>query len=147
MRFVGREYKWQELRDDLFAPGTIHSCGRIIDHLSLKHKGWTTFELDAVDDFYQAPEHEKVVVDPPPKYPERLRAEGKRTDVLWKLLKQLPGRRQAGQWWVDHCSTVLLSLNFTRCAACPQFFWGASRCIAIEVHMDDMHGAGAPESI
>ena len=32
-------------------------CGRIIDYLTLM--GWTTFELDAVDVFYKAPEHEE----------------------------------------------------------------------------------------
>jgi hypothetical protein len=147
VRFVGREYKWQELRDDLFAPGATHSCGRIIDYLSLKNSGWTTFELDAVDAFYQAPEHENVVVDPPEEYLERLRAEGKSTDVVWKLLKQLPGRRPAGQAWVDHFASTLLGLGFLRCEAAPQFFWCPGRGIAVEVHMDDMHGAGLPEAI
>ncbi len=56
-------------------------------------EGWTTSELDMVDVFDKAPEDAKVViVEPPPEDLERLRAEGKRTDVQWKLHEQVPGR-------------------------------------------------------
>ena len=47
VRFVGREYKWAEHREDLFSPGATHSAGRIIDFLALK-MGLETFEADAV---------------------------------------------------------------------------------------------------
>ena len=52
MRFVGREYKWAEHREDLFSPGATHSASRVIDFLALK-MGWETFEADAVDAYYQ----------------------------------------------------------------------------------------------
>ena len=35
-RLVGREYRWQEFRDDLFAPGASHCVSRVIDFLALK---------------------------------------------------------------------------------------------------------------
>ena len=31
VRFVGREYRWQEFREDLFAPGASYCTGRIVD--------------------------------------------------------------------------------------------------------------------
>ena len=31
VRFVGREYKWAEHREDLFSPGARHSVSRVID--------------------------------------------------------------------------------------------------------------------
>ena len=34
VRFVGREHRWQEFREDLFAPGASHCAGRIVDILS-----------------------------------------------------------------------------------------------------------------
>ena len=41
------------------------SASRVIDFLALKI-GLGTFEADA---YYQAPEHEEVVVEPAPEYP------------------------------------------------------------------------------
>ena len=33
VRFVGREYRWQEFREDLFAPGASYCTRRIVDIL------------------------------------------------------------------------------------------------------------------
>ena len=50
------------------------------------------------------------------------------TDIWWKLQKQLPGRRQAGQRWVDHFTSALVDkLCFTRCLSAPQFLWNPDR--------------------
>ena len=68
VRFVGREYKWAEHREDLFSSGATHAAGRMVDFLALK-MGLETFEADAVDAYYQAPEHEEVVVEPAPGVP------------------------------------------------------------------------------
>ena len=77
------------------------------------------------------------------EYLNRLRAAGKSTNIRWKLQKQLPGRRQAGQRWVDHfTSAVVDKLGFTRCVSAPQFFWNPERQVGMEVHMDDVHGFG-----
>ena len=65
------------------------------------------------------------------------------TDIWWKLQKQLLGRRQAGQRWVDHFTSALVDkLGFTRCVSAPQFFWNPDRQVGMEVHMDDVHGFG-----
>ena len=82
VRFVGRKYKWVEHREILFPPGATHSAGRMIDFLALK-VGLETSEADAVDAYYQAPEHEEVVVEPAPQHLERLTAAGRDTDIVW----------------------------------------------------------------
>ena len=142
VRFVGREYRWQEFREDLFAPGASYCTGRIVDIFSLKRRV-PTFTLDCTDAYHQAPEQDDVVVEPPEEYLNRLRAAGMSTDIWWKLQKQLPGRRQAGQRWVDHFTSALVDkLGFTRCVSAPQFFWNPDRQVGMEVHMDDVHGFG-----
>ena len=95
VRSVGREYRWQEFREDLFAPRASCCTGRIVDILSLKLHG-----------YHQAPELDDVVVEPPEEFLKRFRAAGMSTDIWWKLQKQLPGRRQAGQRWVDHFTSA-----------------------------------------
>ena len=71
VRFVGREHKWQESREDLFAPGASYCTGRIVDILSVKRRV-PTFTLDCTDAYHQAPELEDVVVEPPEEYSESL---------------------------------------------------------------------------
>ena len=126
----------------LLRPGELHTA---LDEL------WTfprssdvpTFTLDRTDAFHQAPELEDVVVKPPEEYMNRLRASGMCTNIWWKLQKQLPGRRQAGQRWVDHFTSALVDkLGFTRCVSAPQFFRNPDRQVGMEVHMDDVHGFG-----
>ena len=142
VRFVGREYRWEEFRDDLFAPGASYCTGRIVDILSLRRRV-PTFTLDCTDAFRQAPEPDDVVVEPPEENLNRLRAAGKSTNIWWKLQKQLLGRRQAGQRWVDHFTSALMDkLGFTRCVRAPQFFWKTETQVGTEVHMDDVHGFG-----
>ena len=123
---------------DLFAPGASYCTGRIVDILSLKRRV-PTFTLDCTDAFHQAPVLENVVVEPPEEYLNRLRAAGMCTNIWWKPQKQLPGRRQAGQRWVDHfTSALVVKLGFTRCVSAPQFFWNPDRQEGMEVRMDDV---------
>ena len=52
VRFVGREYRWQEFREDLFAPGASYCTGRIVNILSLKRRVRSGLH----GAFHQAPE-------------------------------------------------------------------------------------------
>ena len=83
VRFVGREYRWEEFRDDLCALGASYCTGRIVDILSFK-RCVPTFTLDWTDVFHQAPEPDDVVVEPPEEYLNRLRAAGKCTNLWWE---------------------------------------------------------------
>ena len=91
VRFVERENRWEEFREDVFAPGASYCTGRIVDILSLKRRV-PTFTRDYTDVFHQAPELDDVVVEPPEEYLNRLRGAGKCTNIGWKLQKQVPGR-------------------------------------------------------
>ena len=93
-RYVAREFRWQDQRDDLFTPGSTHNENRVIDHLSLKH-GLPSFTVDAVDAYYHADEEEDVYTEAPPEVLAAARAKGDTRDLVWRLRKQLPGRRQA----------------------------------------------------
>ena len=120
---MGREYRWEEFGEDLFAPGASYCTGQIVDILSLKRRV-PTFTLDCTDDFHQVPELDDVIVEPPDEYLNRLRAPGKRTNIWWKVQNQLPSRRQPGQRLVDHFTSALVDkLGFTRCVSALQFYW------------------------
>ena len=115
----------------------------MIDFLALK-MGLETFEADAMD-AYQAPEHEEVVVEPALEYLERLAKAGRKTDIVWRLRRQLPGRRAAGQSWVEHVAGILESKSgFARCTTAHQFHWSSERMVALELHMDEIHRAATP---
>ena len=65
---------------------------------------------------------------------------------MWRLKKQLPGRRTSGQRWVDHAADLHVDeLGMTSCVECPCFFQSLNG-VAIELHMDDFHGAGPLEA-
>ncbi len=61
-RYVAREYKWMEKRDDLFTPGATQHEGRIVDFIALR-EDQPTFTLDAEDAYYHVNEPEDVWVE------------------------------------------------------------------------------------
>ena len=144
-RYVAQEFAWQEQRDDCFAASSTGQTARTIDFLALK-EGWATFGADCVKAYYQAKQKENVCVRPPAEYIEMLAQAGRRTDVVWKLHRMLPGQRIAGAGWVDDASERLKNEGFDRCEALPQFFRRASDGIVIEMHMDDFHGCGESQA-
>ena len=104
-RLVGREFKSLEDRDDLFAPGSTASTGRMVDIMAMKDDDdpgdpLVTIIGDCISAYYQTPETEEFYADPPPEWLAARRANGQDTDVVWRLQKQLPGRRAAGKRWI-----------------------------------------------
>ena len=96
--------------------------------------------------FYHADEPEEVYVKPPAEWIAKQVEQGQPNDAMWRLKKQLPGRRTAGQRWVDHAAALLVDeLGMIRCVECPCFFQ-ALNGVVIELHMDDFHGAGPMEA-
>ena len=46
---------------------------------------------------------------------------------------------------MEHLAGILVNkLGFERCTTAPQFYWSAVRLVALEFHMDDIHGAATP---
>jgi hypothetical protein len=119
IRFVATEMNWWEQRDDLFAPGSLGATATAIDFDALQH-GYASFIMDCTSAFYHSDEPEEVYVRPPP---ERIAKQIKAdlpSDVMWRLRKQLPGRRTAGQRRVDHAAALLTNeLGMIRRDECP----------------------------
>ena len=79
-----------------------------------------------MDAYYQAPEHEEVVVVPAPEYLERLAKAGRDTDIVWRLRRQMPGSRAASQRWMEHVARILVNkLGCERYTTAPQINWSA----------------------
>jgi len=125
----------------LFAASSQPSSGRIIDFIGLKRR-WLPFEIDAESAYLNVPETEECYMRPPKEWIDNEERQKRDTDVVWKLLKMLYGRRTAGQAWVEWFSEKLILIGALRCPEAPQFFFLPRWQIAMEVHMDDVHGVG-----
>jgi len=62
--------------------------------------------------------------------------------VVWRVLKQLPGRRAAGARWGDRVRNIFEVVGVRRFLAQPHFCAKEGTRIVIESHMDDFHGVG-----
>ena len=72
---------------------------------------------------------------------------GRPTDIVWKLLKMLPGQRAAGAGWIRTARQRLEGEGFENSAGLPQFYYRRADKILIEVHMDDFHGEGPARAL
>ena len=81
VRFVAREYKWAERREDMFSVEATRSAGRGVDLIALKWR-LETYETDAVNAYYQAPKFENVIVEPAAEHTARLEASGRATNIV-----------------------------------------------------------------
>ena len=78
---------------------------------------------------------------PPDEWIEARKAAGLATDVVWRLLKQLPGRRAAGAHWTDHVNaTFTEKMGMERYEPMPFFYRLPGTRLIVECHMDDFHG-------
>ncbi len=92
--------------------------------------------MDCTSAFYHADEPE----EPPPEWIAKQIESDQPSDVMWRLKKQLPGRRTAGQRWVDHAAALLVDeLGMIRRVECPCLSPSLNG-VVIESHMNDFHG-------
>jgi hypothetical protein len=106
----------------------------MVDLYALQH-GYASFIMDCTSAFYHADEPEEVYVKPPPDWIAKQIDQDLPNDVMWRLRRQLPGRRMVGRRWVDH------ALGMVRCVEYPCFFQSL-KGVVIELHMDDFQGLG-----
>ena len=132
--------------DDAFAPSSGHSASRIVHYVALK-KRYRTFTGDITNAFLHVPEDDECYVDPLREWPPKRSELGLSLKVMWRLLKQLYGRRRAGTSWVDFMAALLLDCKLLRCEVAPQLFMEYHRGIFLEVHMDDLHGTGTERAL
>lgn len=141
-----REFKRCEFMDDVFAPSSSPSTGRLVDHYTLK-RNFHVFCADGTNMFFHEEGDEECYADPPREWLARDGAEGRLVRVKWQLRCQLYGRRHAGSKCVDFRAFTLEEAGCVRCDAAPQFFVQEELNIVIEVHMDGLHCAGAVSAI
>ena len=106
-----------------------------------------TFNLDCTDAYYQALEPKLITASAPPENNVRLVRHGQEPNVVWRVKRQLPGRRSAGPRWVEHFAVTLCKLDFSRYDAAPQFFCSLKRQIGVELHVDDIQVCGETSNI
>ena len=131
-RFVAREFKGDETKYDVFAPSSTRSTGLVVDYLSLK-KSYHTFTADVTNAYFHVDEDEWL---------EQQAALENPTSVLWRLRKQLYGRRRSGTRWVDFVVERCEEQSFDRCDVAPQILANYEVDVFIEVHINDLHGTG-----
>ena len=146
-RMVGRDYKWREPgREDVFAAMSQPHNSRVIDFLALKDSDpddpIVTFELDCVGAYYQTKQDEDIYVDPPEEWLAARRQQGLDDNVTWRLLKQLPGQRAAGNRFLKKVETEFAEIGMEICPAYPNIFRKPGTRVVIDTHMDDWHGCG-----
>ena len=131
----------------MFAQTSNPTSGRLVDFLALKDSDpddpMVTFTADATNAYYQVPETEEFYVEPPVEW--KIWRESKSLssdDVVWKLKKQLPGRRAAAARWCDYTRDRLQEAGIVQYPAQQHFYAKPGTRIFMESHMDDFHGCG-----
>eukprot|EP00971_Amphidinium_carterae_P350904 6491802-Amphidinium_carterae.1 len=150
-RFVAREFKWLEERDDVFAPASLALTSRVVDYLMCKddkeEDRLVGFIADCTSAFLQAPQDEECAVDPPAEWIMLRKRLNLDWQVKWQLLKQLPGQRGAGVGWTEYCASKIESIGGERCDSLPHFFKVPNSRTVMEVHMDDIYGVARQSEI
>ena len=146
-RYVVKDFRaLQPWRRDLFTPSSLPITNRIVDAVAESH-GWARLVADATDAFFHAAEDEDICGECPPEFKDQLAAEGKETDVLFKFVKKVYGRRDGPQGFCDFVNGVMCQKNLIRCEALPYFFWHENLHIFVELHQDDFHCTAPAESL
>ena len=77
---------------------------------------------------------ETFVENVSPEFEDQLAAESEDTDVLFKFVKKVNGRRDGPQGFCDYVNGVMCQKNLIHCEALPCFFWHDNLHILVEFH-------------
>ncbi|CAE8694497.1 unnamed protein product, partial [Polarella glacialis] len=102
-------------RTDLFAPNSLASTSRVVDLRAVKKKH-PTFTFDLTNAFFHAPEDEECYVDPPAEWLDEEEQKTGARDWMWRLIRQLYGRRKAPRHFLKYAAGVLKGFG---CEQCP----------------------------
>ncbi|CAK0799166.1 unnamed protein product, partial [Prorocentrum cordatum] len=97
---------------------------------------------DVTSACYQVREKGEFYCDPPPGRLAARANAGLGVNVVWKLEKQLPGRRAASREWIGYAADLLLDCGLDRNEACPQFDRKPMTRLGLELHMGDLYCTG-----
>lgn len=142
-RFVALESEQQDLwRDDDHALATGPWTSRVMDFMASKGQ-LSVFTCDVINAYFHMPEEELCYAHPPWQYLDSLAEGGSDPRVLWRLRRQLQGRRCARRLWMRFLAAVLCDLGFMQCTEAPQFYYDEKRGVGLEAHVDGLHGLAA----
>jgi len=111
VRFVSREFRRGDPRNDIFAAASSSVTSRLIPLKAMSKPGMVTFTLDASSAFFHAPCLGKCVVDPPAEWLEQWVRDGGSPETVWELRRELYGRRVAPCRWTEWFANELVALG------------------------------------
>ena len=88
-RFVGREFKWMQVRDAVFSPGSSINTSRAIDFIAAKEQ-WPTLCADGISAYYQTPEKAERYTVPPKEWTWLRQQQGEDTDAVGDFGRNYP---------------------------------------------------------
>ena len=118
-RWAAREYA-TEKSDDVFAPAPTGVADNLIEFVAVK-TGNPMVIGDVSSAFCHAPEPEDVYMWPPQEDLDRMKKRYP-NGFVWRMLRQLYGRRRAGQSWQGHLAEIMAKLGFRRGVIDPTVF-------------------------
>ena len=137
-RIVAREYKTNQTTIEEFSPTSNMFVLKLLMVLAQLH-GLMTFVADVKDAFLTVPQKNPVWV----KVPSWVRGLAKAGDVLlnssmWRLLRCLPGQRNAALMWSNYFKDLMVSEDFECFVGMPTVFRHKVRKIFLTIHVDDI---------
>ena len=141
-RFVCREFRKGDPRQDLFAVASSSFTSRVMSFVGERREGGVKFTFDVSNAFLHVPVEEPVTCDPPAEWLEEWIAGGGYPDVVWELKVELYGKRVAPKSWTTWFANLLTKeMKLQQCIEAPWFFRGGGRKnLQLEMHMGDGHG-------
>ncbi|CAE7215048.1 unnamed protein product [Symbiodinium sp. CCMP2456] len=134
-RYVAREYAWLSVRHDLFSPASTAVSNRLLPIYFLNHEPdpddpWVMASIDVSDAYLTVKQSRLVIVN--------------HCGVDFVLGRVLPGQREGSkEWYLAFSSFLDEALNFKKCAALPSLIREPSGKFSMQMHVDDLLGAGS----
>ena len=142
-RYVGREFKSNDHRDDLFAATPPIEAIKALVSLAASQKGKKHIKklsfIDVSKAYFHAPATRPVYVELPD---EALEPHERGGHICGKLNYSLYGTRDAAQNWEAEYTRYLTKLGFKRGLSSPCIFYHAARDMTVVVHGDDFTTLG-----
>ena len=147
-RIVAREYRTGNTDANQFSPTPAGFTMRLILVLG-KFFNRCLFVADIKDVFLSVRQRELVEVIVPSWV--RNLAHGEQADnpwltaERWRLLKCLPGQKNATLRWSEHFKELVEKMNFESYKGMPKVFKHSTRKMFLMIHVDDVLGASGVE--
>jgi len=142
-RLVAREFRGNAVSDEeTFSPTSTLSAMKVLISLCVTQKLWTVV-LDVKDAFLQVPQQEYVVVETP-RWVKEVNPDSPRFS---RLLKCLPGQRNASMRWYEYFRAVVEKEKFEAYEGMPTVMRHSERAIYLTIHVDDVLAVGEHEDV